>query len=1322
MAQDRIEEKDIFSGDIFAGTKKSANELAIELGAIATGLEKILERQKKILETTKVDSAAAIKKLNEAIRNQQIAQKGLLQVIKQQEKVTKEQIKQAKESAKVKQEDAKADKERAKALQESNKATLIATKNEQEREKVATERTKRVGVELDNKAKLARAEKAETAAREAAERAAKRQAKQKERLNSLYAQESARLAKVSRRLQDLTLAGRTSSKTFKLLQNEFTTLNARIRKADASVGRFQRNVGNYPKIFRGAISTLKRFGAALGITGGIIALGNAIRNAGATVAEFEQRQTSLAAILGKTREETASLTADAEKFGATTFFTASQVSELQIELAKLGFTLDQISGATAGALSLAAAFGTDLANAAKVTAGTIRGFNLAAEESARVADVIASAYSNSAIDLEKFEVAVSKVAPIAQSLNIDLETTTAVLGQLVNANFDASTAGTQFRNILLKLSDGTSDLAKEVGFTVKSSEDLIDAFDVLNEKGLDVADTQRLIDVRSVALLQNLIDNTEAVKDLAVEFDNAGGVAERIANQQLETLSGKTTLLKSAWDGFIISLDNGNGVLSETIKKLLDYGTAILNASANLPEADPSTTFYNAAGSAQALADAGEELLEEFYELEEGFLTNGSNAAEMQKVLIQLKNTLGDAAVSFNAVTNEFELQEEAALRLIKIQREQEESNTLALAQRLKSIEENIRADKARQSSLEKQVAVNKELAEVSERVIRANNEAGFSDEQIQKFVDANENVKNLTKSQAELKEVGDELIDLEFERQKILSDFQTLGVDVDEINKLLAEGTEEISEDEKDRISIVQRLRKQISDYQQEQNELFKGIEIGSEAYNKLIAAEDEESKATLARFDQLKLLIAQRQKELDRLLKLDKATGGYTKKLKDLTPLYERYIRLIRENDDINLVNQIDDLTDANEKFKDSIITATELGEQVDTSDLEVAKDQIEEIARLRERLLRSETEVEIGILTDRIKKVSALGDKATEEDLLKQSIAVEEKKKLEEKLAKDIEDIKKESQEEIQEFTDDFNAAQVAAAEDTNKKIEDDEKESLERRLANYSSFLAEVLRLTERKVARQNEIEASGLEKETDIRERAADQQFQRAVAGQDNILQFQERKLAEARNNQLEQERKAQKQEEALRLASIYFSALDARFAEAAANAKDETGGTGVTANNAPLFALKDTFLAEALSSVIAGAFATGVENFQGKGTETSDSNLIAFSHGESVVTARGTRDNKGLVTAMNKGMVDEYFKTMWLPKFQMDNSPSLIANFVNKDNKSDDKFIKEFREFKNMMANRPVQQVHVDSFGNIIETSYQNGLKTVIKHQTKKIL
>ena len=48
--------------------------------------------------------------------------------------------------------------------------------------------------------------------------------------------------------------------------------------------------------------------------------------------------------------------------------------------------------------------------------------------------------------------------------------------------------------------------------------------------------------------------------------------------------------------------------------------------------------------------------------------------------------------------------------------------------------------------------------------------------------------------------------------------------------------------------------------------------------------------------------------------------------------------------------------------------------------------------------------------------------------------------------------------------------------------------------------------------------------------------------------------------------------------------------------------------------------------------------------------------------------------------------------------------------------------LKKIDELNNTMASRPVQQVHVDSFGNIIETSYKNGLKTTISHQMKKPL
>jgi hypothetical protein len=248
----------------------------------------------------------------------------------------------------------------------------------------------------------------------------------------------------------------------------------------------------------------------------------------------------------------------------------------------------------------------------------------------------------------------------------------------------------------------------------------------------------------------------------------------------------------------------------------------------------------------------------------------------------------------------------------------------------------------------------------------------------------------------------------------------------------------------------------------------------------------------------------------------------------------------------------------------------------------------------------------------------------------------------------------------------------------------------------------------------------------IDRNTKLRGKDADRQFQRAVAGQENIYAFQENLAANARKRQLEAEQKAQKKEEAIRLTNVYFTALQARLAEAVTNENlaKTTGNraSGVTAQNAGLFALKDTFLADALASTLAGAFATGVEDFQGKGTGTSDSNIIAFSNHESVVTAKGTAENRGLVTAMNDGTVDDYFSRVWMPKFDMDNSPSLITKKVSNKDNTNMLLLKEIKSLRSEAADRPVQQVHVDSFGNIIETSYRNGLNTIIKHQAKKLI
>lgn len=59
-------------------------------------------------------------------------------------------------------------------------------------------------------------------------------------------------------------------------------------------------------------------------------------------------------------------------------------------------------------------------------------------------------------------------------------------------------------------------------------------------------------------------------------------------------------------------------------------------------------------------------------------------------------------------------------------------------------------------------------------------------------------------------------------------------------------------------------------------------------------------------------------------------------------------------------------------------------------------------------------------------------------------------------------------------------------------------------------------------------------------------------------------------------------------------------------------------------------------------------FAKGVVDLKGKGTGTSDSIPAKLSKGESVITAKATRENRDALTAMNKGEYESYVKQKYI--------------------------------------------------------------------------
>jgi hypothetical protein len=161
----------------------------------------------------------------------------------------------------------------------------------------------------------------------------------------------------------------------------------------------------------------------------------------------------------------------------------------------------------------------------------------------------------------------ASVAPAAKAAGISLEETTSLLGVLVNNGIDASTAGTALRGILLDSAKAGRTLEESLELVNNSTNKNATSFDLFGKRGAVVA--------------QVLAENIDKAKDLEVAFENSGGAAKRMAETQLDTLEGRTKLLSSAWEGFVLSLDSGEGLVSKLVNGVLSLSTNVLGAATN---------------------------------------------------------------------------------------------------------------------------------------------------------------------------------------------------------------------------------------------------------------------------------------------------------------------------------------------------------------------------------------------------------------------------------------------------------------------------------------------------------------------------------------------------------------------------------------------------------------------------------------------------------------------------------------------------------------------------------------------------------------------
>jgi len=362
------------------------------------------------------------------------------------------------------------------------------------------------------------------------------------------------------------------------LKNAIIAQQKAIMRVDSELLVHNRNVGNYGSALKGVAGNLL---GAFGVIGGVTAFAAIIKSSVSTIVKYSSQNSQLASILGKTKAEIDDLIKSSLEYGRTTQFTSTQVSQLQTELAKLGFTQKEILSSTEAILNLSAATGSELGDAARVAGAALRAMGLEASEMDRVASVLAVSTTKTAASFRDFDGNLSTILPVARAFNFSIEDSVALFGKLRDSGFDASRAATATRNILLNLADANGKLAKEIGKPVENFDQMIDALVELDSKGFNLGETLELTTVRTVAAFSQFVASAEDARTLRNSLIDVNDELKIMVETRIDNAEGAVKRLQSAWDGWVLRLKESDGFL----KNFLDTLTETITPAETISEA-----------------------------------------------------------------------------------------------------------------------------------------------------------------------------------------------------------------------------------------------------------------------------------------------------------------------------------------------------------------------------------------------------------------------------------------------------------------------------------------------------------------------------------------------------------------------------------------------------------------------------------------------------------------------------------------------------------------------------------------------------------------
>lgn len=292
-------------------------------------------------------------------------------------------------------------------------------------------------------------------------------------------------------------------------------------------------------------------------------------------ANFEQsmaevRAVTSDALLGDNFDK---LIAKARELGASTEFTAQEVSQGLKFMGVAGFDTAEQLGTISPLLDAATISGAELGQVSDIVTDVMGGFGLGAEEATMAVDSMVATTLNANTNLLQLGRGLFKVAPLAKKVGISIHEVNATLGVLANAGIKGAEGGTVMRNMLLAVSGKpTKDMEKalrKLGLSSKELRKILDreglegALGAINTRFQELPPSMQLFAAnvlfgkRTAAGATEILSKlTTGYEDLKEKTEGSAGAAAETAKGFRDTAKGGAKELKSALEDLGITIGN----------------------------------------------------------------------------------------------------------------------------------------------------------------------------------------------------------------------------------------------------------------------------------------------------------------------------------------------------------------------------------------------------------------------------------------------------------------------------------------------------------------------------------------------------------------------------------------------------------------------------------------------------------------------------------------------------------------------------------------------------------------------------------------------